>query len=88
MGHPPCIRFRTLEVSRVVHPLHVAVEVLLAYIGAAAEVAGEGPDALVLPLVVLQVPPPREPLPALGALEEALASAAADAVLGGNSTGL
>ena len=66
MGHPPCIR--TIEVSRVVHPLHVAGEVLLAYIGAAAEVAGEWPDALVLPLVVLQVPPPREALPALGAL--------------------
>ena len=66
MGHPPCIR--TLEVSRVVHPLHVAGKVLLAYIGAAAEVAGEWPDALVLPLVVLQVPPPREALPALGAL--------------------
>ena len=70
------------------HSLHVAVEVLLAYIGAAAEVAGEGPDALVLPLVVLQVLAPREALPALGALQEALASAAAEAVLGGNSTGL
>ena len=66
----------------------MAVEVLLAYIGAAAEVAGEGPDALVLTLVVLQVVAPREPLSALGTLQEALSRATADAVLGGNSKAL
>ena len=66
-------------------PLDVVAEVLLADIGALAEGAGEGPDARVLPLMVLQVLLPREALPALGALEEALPSAAANAVLDGNS---
>ena len=45
-------------------------EVLLADIGALAEAAGEGPDARLLPLMVLQVLLPREALTALGALEE------------------
>ena len=66
-------------------PLDVVAEVLLADIGALAEAAGERPDARVLQLMVLQVLLPCEALPALGALEEALAGAAADAVLGGNS---
>ena len=66
-------------------PLDVVAEVLLADIGALAEAAGEGPDARVLQLVVLQVLLPSEALPALGAFQEALAGATADAVLGGNS---
>ena len=66
-------------------PLDVVSEVLLADVGALAEAAGEGPDARVLPLMVLQVLLPREALPALGALEEALPGAAPDTVLGGNS---
>ena len=40
-----------------------------------------------LPLVVLQVQTPCEALSALGALEEALSGAPADAILGGNSIG-